>query len=134
MKMLFLLLAALFLIFPLTGHTQKQISSSKITKTVSFPGGTESLKKYLSSHLHYPECSREIGAEGTVIVRAVIDENGHIGQVGLFRSVFPDCYNVANCDSEAIRVVKNMPLWQPALYHGKPVKAVIAIPVAFRLE
>jgi len=63
-----------------------------------------------------------------VIVRAVINETGKVEQVEILRGIG------GGCDSEAVRVIKGMPPWQPAVYKGKPVKAVIAIPVKFQLE
>ncbi|PZF73722.1 energy transducer TonB [Taibaiella soli] len=107
---------------------QKHNASTKITRAASFRGDTAMFQNYIQDHTRYPEYAREHGIEGTVITRAVVNETGQIEQIAVLRGIG------GGCDSEAARVVKGMPPWQPALYQGKPVKAVVAIPVSFRLE
>jgi protein TonB len=39
----------------------------------------------------------------------------------------------SGCDEEAVRVIKNMPKWEPGKQRGKPVKVRMSLPVVFRL-
>ncbi|MGB0931105.1 MAG: energy transducer TonB, partial [Chitinophagales bacterium] len=38
------------------------------------------------------------------------------------------------CDAEAIRVVKEMPKWNPGKQRGKPVRVAFTLPIRFKLE
>ena len=38
------------------------------------------------------------------------------------------------CDEEAVRVVKGMSNWKPALDNGKPVNVQYALPITFKLR
>ncbi len=36
------------------------------------------------------------------------------------------------CDKEALRLIKNMPLWDPGMQQGKLVSSVYGLPIIFR--
>ena len=38
------------------------------------------------------------------------------------------------CDEEAVRVVKGMSKWKPAIYEGKTVNVNYALPITFKLQ
>lgn len=40
----------------------------------------------------------------------------------------------AGCDEEAVRVVKSLPLFKPAMQNGKPVRVRMVVPVVFELQ
>ena len=83
---------------------------------------------YLIRNLHYPDAARENNVTGTVVVQFLVSEKGAVSNVKIVRGFYPAC------DSEALRVVSNMPAWQPATYKRRPVRAVERIPVEFILE
>lgn len=48
-------------------------------------------------------------------------------------------YNIAidpgyGAGNEALRVIKSIPAWQPALYNGQPVKYALLQPVVFTIS
>jgi TonB family protein len=93
-----------------------------------FPGGEAALATYLQTALRYPETARKAGVEGTVSVSFVIEENGQISSVRVH-------YGPGQgIDEETIRVISEMPPWLPALQDGIPVRAVLTMPVTFRLR
>lgn len=79
----------------------------------TFPGN---LGNYLDEHIQYPESARQRGIEGTVNVSFVIDQVGAISEVTVLTGVSPDI------DSEAVRLVRTMPPWNPGMKNGKAVK------------
>jgi len=97
-------------------------------KKPEFIGGSLQLYEYLRKNIHYPDIARESDIEGKVIVRFMVDKAGTISHLQLVRHIG------GGCDEEAIRVVKNMPDWQPATYKHKPTKAMVSLPVIFKLE
>ncbi len=87
------------------------------------------VRKYVSDHLRYPEMAIEGGVEGSVTVRFLIDEMGYIVDPQIIGRKLG-----AGCEQEALRIVKYMPVWKPAMYKHKPVRYVYELPVEFRLE
>ena len=66
--------------------------------------------------------------EPRVIVRFVVNTDGSSGDVRVLRSVHK------TVDSEAIRLVRNMPKWIPGKLNGKPVRTEFTVPITFRLK
>jgi TonB family protein len=86
------------------------------------------INKYLNENLHYPVNDRDSGFQGRVIVKFVVNEDGSVSDCKVIRGVSK------GCDSEALRVVKNMPPWKPGKQDGKPVKVYFTMPIVFKLE
>ena len=57
-----------------------------------------------------------------------VDEKGSIADPILLKSANP------LLDAEAMRVVKLMPKWKPAINEGKPVAVKYVVPITFRLK
>jgi TonB family protein len=98
-----------------------------VEEKAQFPGGQDSLYKYLAAEIKYPAKALERKKAGKVYVEFVIDENGSVKGVRVKRNGDPDL------DAEAIRVIKNMPKWTPAKVIGKPVRSMTVLPVKFVL-
>ena len=93
-----------------------------------FPGGTEGLSKYFADNLRYPEKAKKEGIEGMVVVRFTVMEDGSIVNVEVAHGLG------GGCDEEAVRVVKAMPKWKPAIKDGKPAVVQYALPITFKLK
>lgn len=105
------------------------LSSTALAITpASFPGGEEAQAKYIQVNLKYPASAKENGIEGVVAVIFTVKTDGSIGNIKIKRMVDPDL------ESEAIRLVKQMPAWQPATDNGQPVESTAEIDVPFTLE
>jgi TonB family protein len=95
----------------------------------SFPGGVTALNKYLSDNLKYPEVAKQAKQEGKVYINVLINEQGQVeGDIKVIRAASPALAE------EAVRVIKNMPNWNPGVQNGKPVKTLVTIPVEFKLK
>lgn len=95
-----------------------------------FPGGMDKLKTYLAESIKYPLLELENGIEGKVYLRFVVDEEGKLSDFKVMKGV----NGGPGCDKEALRVVKAMPNWKPAMNNGKACKVYMTIPVIFRLN
>ncbi len=93
-----------------------------------FPGGDQGLIDYITKNVHYPTSAQQLGVEGRVMVRFVVDIDGSVKDIEVVRSL-----NTA-CDEEATRVIKAMPKWTPAQNKGKAVKVFYTIPILFKLS
>ncbi|MCR5424257.1 MAG: TonB family protein [Bacteroidales bacterium] len=93
-----------------------------------FPGGMESLYKYLAENLKYPDLARNGNIEGQVFVRFVVEKDGSISNVRVMRDIG------GGCGAEAIRVIKSMPKWRPGTIKGNPVREEFNLPISFNLR
>lgn len=93
----------------------------------TFPGGTNALLTYLRNHLRYPKEAKKFGEEGRVICSFVVDTDGSITNVKVVKSISPDL------DAEAVRVIRQMPKWNPGHRNGTPQKVNYTMPITFRL-
>ena len=93
-----------------------------------FPGGDQALSKFLSSHINYPPMAAENNVQGKVIVQFVVEKDGRVGDVKVFRSVDKDL------DREAVRVCKMLPKFTPGRQNGQPVRVWFMLPVQFKLQ
>ncbi len=99
-----------------------------VSKMPEYPGGLRPLMNYLSSNITYPKKARNKGIQGTVYISFVVNEEGVLESFDIVRSVHPDL------DREAMRVVRSMPKWQPALAQNRPVKVQYNLPIRFTLK
>jgi TonB family protein len=92
-----------------------------------FPGGDKALMEYIIANLVYPESAIKNKIEGRVIVRFVINSEGLVEDIAIQRSLDPAC------DREVIRLIENMPAWEPGKQSGKPVNVYYTLPILFKL-
>ncbi len=93
----------------------------------AFPGGDAARMKFLQDNIKYPQMARESGIQGTVYVTFVVERNGNVTDVKILRGIG------GGCDEEAVRVVQNMPKWEPGKQRGKPVRVQFNMPIKFTL-
>jgi len=76
---------------------------------------------------NYPDVARRARIEGKVILQAVVDKNGNVGEVTVLSS------NNPMFNDNAIEAVKQWK-YKPALQSGRPVAVYYTIRVDFRLR
>lgn len=108
---------------------QKDDEIYTIVETAAeFPGGVPGMMKYISSTTKYPDGARKIGVGGKAFLKFVIDENGDVDKVEIIKST-----GVPELDEEAMRVVRTMPKWKPAMMTGRTVKCYFNLPFSFTM-
>lgn len=85
--------------------------------------------KDINSRISYPWQAQEVGKEGTIHVRFVVDKEGKVSEVEVVGRKLG-----FGCEEEAIRVIKTMRNWCPAFHNGKMVASYYNLPVTFRLN
>lgn len=88
----------------------------------------ENLVAFIADYLEYPEAAKKKGVEGTVYVSFAVDEDGKVYAPRIMRDIGE------GCGLEAMRIVQNMPRWEPALQDGKPVMVELTLPVKFSIK
>ncbi|MFZ5999033.1 MAG: energy transducer TonB [Bacteroidota bacterium] len=89
--------------------------------------GYPDLYDYFGRELHYPADAVQDSIQGVVSVSFIINTNGRPEQIKIQNSLG------SLFDTEAIRLIENMPDWKPAQLNGKAVPAKVALPLTFRL-
>lgn len=102
--------------------------SSKSEKNAEYPGGVSAILNFVKTNIKRPDVLESGNIKGKVVTKFTILEDGTIGDVEVIEGM-PDC---PQCEAEAIRVVKLMPKWSPALMDGRAVKTYFRLPINFR--
>lgn len=118
---------------PAGAHTAIADGSARILsrrgiKQPAFPGGEDALQAYIRKNIRYPSLAREQGIEGRVECSFVIDKEGTVRNIQVEKGIEP------TLDSEAIRVLSDMPDWLPAEENGKKIAMRYVLPITFRQE
>ena len=93
----------------------------------TFPGGDSKLWEWLSQHIVYPPGCYESHIQGRVVIRFMIKADGSVGETEIIRGVYSEL------DKEALRVVKSLPKFNPAILNGKAVDYWFTLPITFKL-
>lgn len=93
----------------------------------TFPGGESELMEWVSQHIVYPQGCWESHIEGRVVIRFMIKADGSVGDAEIIRGVCPEL------DDEALRVVKTLPKFNPAIQDGQAVDYWFTLPILFKL-
>lgn len=131
-----LIILSLMALFGLTTvSAQKTVVAQKNQKVFDvveqmpeYPGGIQALFEYLSQNVKYPADAEKQKIEGRVIANFVVETDGSISNVEVFRPVFP------SLDAEAVRVLSAMPKWKPGMQSGKVVRVKYTVPISFNLK
>lgn len=93
-----------------------------------FPGGNDSMMKFISNNLVYPKVAKENKIQGYVVLQFIVDEEGKIINARVLKGIGH------GCDEEALRVIHSMPKWKPGKQRGKAVSTYSTIPIIFKLQ
>ena len=118
-----------------------------------YPGGIPELMKFLSNNIQYPVEAEHYGVEGRVMVNFVVDKDGTVSDMkvaktelknGLSDKKFKKYSDIdkyamrekgeGQLKEEALRVVRKMPNWEPAMRRGQRARVKYTLPVSFKLK
>lgn len=94
----------------------------------SFPGGMGAMMAWIGKNMKYPDSAQLKNIQGRVLVKFIVLADGSIGDIQIANSV------EQSLDSEAVRLVKAMPKWNPGTVGGKPVNVWYTLPITFKLN
>lgn len=106
---------------------QEKYKTSQPDRAPSFPGGKNAMMQFLRSNLQYPSICQANGIQGTVVLQFTVTRDGELKDIKVVREINP------YLEKEAIRVIKLMPKWEPAISGGQYVDDVYTMPVSFKL-
>lgn len=91
------------------------------------PGGMAGFYKKFSSSFNAPEVDEGV-SQIRVMLGFVVEKDGGFTEVKVLRD---GGYPAAG--KEAIRVLKNMPKWKPAIQNGRPVRSQFTLPITIQV-
>lgn len=94
----------------------------------SFPGGSRKLNEFVGRTVEYPGLAQENGIEGKVHVRFVVEKDGSLSQPKVVKGLG------YGCDEEALRLIRQMPRWNPGITAGEAARVYFFLAVQFRLQ
>lgn len=93
-----------------------------------FPGGIESLYRFIKKNLKFNSQDFTKGAGTKVFIRFVVNEDGSLTDFEVLKS------SCEECNAKVIEVFKKMPRWIPSKINGKPVRQKMIFPVILEFE
>jgi TonB family protein len=110
------------------GEYKRHVEERNRIQPAAFPGDDEALFDFLAKSIDPKNCTAGNGKNQVVHIGFTVKTTGEITGAYVAKSA-----NAA-LDAEALRVVEQMPLWQPALRNGFPVESTFILPVAFAIN
>lgn len=104
----------------------KEVHLITDTKAI-FPGGRDSMIKFITNELRYPYKALKSKTDGKVVLNFIVDSLGKICCIK--NNGRNDEYGF---EDEAIRIISRMPDWIPATKDNKPVNSYYQLPIVFR--
>lgn len=93
-----------------------------------FKNGMDAFYTYLRKTIRYPEQCYRSGIQGKVLVSFTVMKDGSLENIRVMNEVHPALA------TEAVRVIKDSPAWEPGVLRGKPANVVYNVPVSFTLR
>ncbi len=93
-----------------------------------YPGGSQEMLRFISTSLRYPREAAENDKQGLVVYNFVVNLDGSLSDFEIMHRAHP------LLDAEALRIIKSMPAWRPAVYKGQNVRARHYVPMYFKLN
>jgi len=94
----------------------------------SFPCGLSALYTYIRSVIRYPSRERQLGIEGTVYLKFVVDRNGKVRYIRILKGPSQ------GLNEEALRCIKGMPRCTPGRQNGRRVSVYHTLPIEFLFD
>lgn len=110
-------------IYPV-GPRAKTLSGRQVEEPAHF--SAMSPEEYIANEMVYPAGLLEKNVSGYALCEFTIDKEGVILRPHILRSTHPEFAE------EALRIVKGMPKWSPALAGGKPADSNYTLYIPFR--
>ncbi|GHA69250.1 energy transducer TonB [Pontibacter akesuensis] len=112
--------------FDIPVYTGEQFVTTKVDSKPLFFGGNPRMYGWIGQNARFPAVAQRNNQSGTVVICAVVTEDGELVSEQVTTSVTP------LLDAEALRVVQLLPDdWTPAVVGGKSVASIVYIPVRF---
>ena len=90
-----------------------------------FPGGMEKFYQFVDSNFKTPEGAKNIKGK-KIYITFIVEKDGSITDIKIRRDAG---YNTG---SEALRVLKDSPKWNPGEHNGKKIRVLYSLPIIMK--
>ena len=108
--------------------TVKRETTTPMNGIPSYLTSKSEALKFFARNTKYPISALKAKVEGRVLVKFVVERDGSISDIDIYKGVSPDL------DAEAIRVLNMMPKWISDKQKGEKEAETFIMPISFRLE
>lgn len=107
---------------------------TKVEIEADYAGGPAAYQRFLNKHLRYPNVDNDDPNSWQTSVRLefIVDTDGQIKKPGIQNK--SGSASFTPFEKEAVRVLKLMPKWTPAICQGKSVASLVKKPIVVHLE
>jgi len=99
------------------------------SSNAEFPGGNDSLIKFIAKNFNYPAKTENESISSTKIyVQFTVEKDGKISNAKVIKGINK------TYDTEALRVVNAMPKWIPAKQNNQAVDSVYTLPIQLEIK
>jgi len=91
----------------------------------NYPGGEAAFRDYVSGEFVYPKRCQDLGINGYVMMRFIVDEAGRISRI----QAIEETKSCPEFTTEGIRVLQKSPRWVPGQNNGSFLKSWREIPI-----
>lgn len=102
---------------------QLQDELKSVDQLPEFPGGQDSLLKFIHKNFKYPANYKAESSNKKIDVNFIVDKDGEIKKAKIVKGINSEL------DKEALRVVNSMPKWKAGFNNGKPVSVNFDLPI-----
>ena len=129
MKILSLITLCVLAFSNVTVEQEGQTNSKVVyDRDAGFPGGQAAMDQYINDNLQYPQESIDKEEQFIINVMLTVNTDGSISNVFAGQNDFP------LLAAEAVRLVKAMPNWEPAVMNGTIIKQQVFASIPFVLK
>jgi len=107
---------------------QKDKIFTAVDHAPEFQGGFNNFYKFLQQNIKYPAEARQKKIQGKVFITFIIEKDGSFSNLRVLRD--PGY----GCGTEALRVMKLSPKWNPGIQNGHKVRVQYTMPINFTLK
>lgn len=100
----------------------REVQISPILTTIEREYKSDELQKFISTNYKFP-LDHRINCKGLIVMSFIIEKDGTISSIRFEKKL------CKLFDDEAMRMVKTMTSWQPALINCKPVRYKMYLPI-----
>ncbi len=102
----------------------------QVQEKAAFPGGDAAMDEFIRDNMEIPDIAYEEAESGTVLVSFTVEKDGSLSNIKI-TSTREIGYGV---EDAAIKVIKKMPKWKPALQRDKPARMAFTKPIRLKFN
>lgn len=105
---------------------QKAYLAEEVDVQPSYPGGDQALVAFINKERKYPQEAYNNGIEGRVLCSFIVKPDGQLTNIEVIKGV------ERSLNVEAVRVIEEMPRWNPGKIDDEPVAVFQYLAIPFR--